>query len=295
MNERLRFPTQRESLAVTSFNPKTTALCFDRLVDGEGVVPDTIAFDPFFHRDVSKGEAGEGRKAKFEFVIDGNSIDFSVQGRGVTKKSENLRIEDAIALSGNYLTRMICEELARVLRLKSYPVYQSWNAFNKEYKSGNYSVIVSTISNLNIVLEDELTWDQVIEFRADKKARNSYRRFVHWLDKEMVGKSQSFIEDEISLKLEDYNNSIKKHGIKTAIGTLSSVLDEKFLASASAMSGALFLAGGPGVAILGGAGLVVGNTLLKIAEDAYDVQEELDEQKKDIAFIFEVQKYLRKH
>ncbi|MGK7885090.1 MAG: hypothetical protein AB4057_10765 [Crocosphaera sp.] len=292
MNERLRFPTQSESVAVTLFNPKTTALCFDRLVDISGVLPDSIAFDPFVDENASTVVE---RSADLEFIFDGNSVDFTVLEKGSTKRYENISIDNALALSGNNMIRMVCDVLKQDLRLRAYPVYQSLNAFNKEYEPGNYSVIVSTLSNLQIVLEDELSWAQVIEFRTDKKARISYRRLVHWLDKEMVGKSQSFIEDEIFLRLEDYNEAIQKHGIKTGIGTFLSILDEKFLASASAISGALFLAGVPELAILGGAGLVVGNTLLKIAENAYDVHEEFDEQKKDIAFIFEVQKELKKH
>lgn len=35
----------------------------------------------------------------------------------------------------------------------------------------------------------------------------------------MIGRPLSLIEDEISMQLEDYQKTLKKHGIKTCLGT----------------------------------------------------------------------------
>jgi hypothetical protein len=46
--------------------------------------------------------------------------------------------------------------------------------------------VMVTLENLQIVDEKGLSWDQVVSFREDTEARKKYRRFLHWLDKEMV-------------------------------------------------------------------------------------------------------------
>jgi len=69
----------------------------------------------------------------------------------------------------------------------------------------------------------------VIEFRKDKRARNKYKRLLHWLDKEMVGKSAQYIQEEIAERLEGYQWALRKHGIETTLGAIAATLDSKAL------------------------------------------------------------------
>ncbi|MCX5643754.1 MAG: hypothetical protein NTZ17_03575 [Phycisphaerae bacterium] len=121
---------------------------------------------------------------------------------------------------------------------------------------------MSALMDLQVVDEESLTWDQVVTFRADNEARKKYRRFLHWLDGTMLGKSQAFIEDEISQRLEDYEHALKKHGIRTVIGTIEEALDGKYILGA----GGFALVGHPILAALVAGLLVAGKVTVKLLQ-----------------------------
>lgn len=62
------------------------------------------------------------------------------------------------------------------------------------YRPGNYRAVVASLTNLAVVDEGQLTWDQVFEFRADSESKSAFRRLRHWLDAEMVAKPATFVE-----------------------------------------------------------------------------------------------------
>ena len=72
------------------------------------------------------------------------------------------------------------------------------------YQKGNREVIIATLDDLDIVVEEQLSLEQVMEFRADDQIRGKYKRLLHWLDKEMVGRSPNFVRDEVAIRLDDY-------------------------------------------------------------------------------------------
>lgn len=121
-----------------------------------------------------------------------------------------------------------------------------------------------------------------MQFRDDEDSQGKYKRFTHWLDKNMVGKSQSFIEDEISIRLENYEQALKKHGIKTILGTIQEALDGKYLLSA----GALTLAGHPAL----GAGLIIGKILVKLAQTKLDFDDVERGPNSEISWVYEAKK-----
>jgi hypothetical protein len=59
----------------------------------------------------------------------------------------------------------------------------------------------------------------------------------------MTGKSVAFITEEVLERMDDYESALRKHGIETAIGALSVLIETKDLAGA-AVAGALGLVTG---------------------------------------------------
>jgi hypothetical protein len=162
------------------------------------------------------------------------------------------------------------------------------------YHEGNKSTVVTTLGNLKIVNEDSLEWEQVQELRSDSQTRDNYRRFFHWLDKEMIGKSQAFIEDEISNKLSDYEEALKKHGIKTIIGTLKEILDGNFLFGTGAIAGITAFASEPILGIFAEAGLIIAKLSISIAEKKLDYEEIEKGPNSEISWVYEVNKLANK-
>ncbi|MBN1972625.1 MAG: hypothetical protein JW787_03230 [Sedimentisphaerales bacterium] len=193
----------------------------------------------------------------------------------------------------NYM-RMAAKSFSKKYAINISVVCSSEKERSNLYKEGNREVIVSTLSELEIVDELELTWDQVIEFRKDKRSLKKYRQFLHWLDKEMIGKSLAYIEDDITIKLEDYQSSLKKHGIKTIIGTIEEMLDSKYLLGTSSVIGSISIAGYPALGVLAGAGLILGKMAVKLSKMCLDFDDTERGTNSEISWVYEVKRRLNK-
>jgi len=158
------------------------------------------------------------------------------------------------------------------------PLYGSCTERDKAYSKGGKATILSTLSNLQIVDEKCLTWDQVLEFRKDEKAKKKYERLLHWLKKEMVGKSQSFIEDDVEQKLEDYEWALKKHGIKTVLGEISEVL----------VGGGIFAIADPKLGLFAAGAIVVGKVVVKVGQALLDFDDIERGPNSEISWVYEV-------
>lgn len=169
-------------------------------------------------------------------------------------------------------------------------IYDTKSQRDQQYKVGDRAVVVATLCNFGIVEEEGLSWEQVIEFRADEGNRRKYRRFLHWLDEEMVGKSTGFIEDEIALRLEDYERALKKHGIKTVLGTIEETLDGKYLAGAAGIVGSFTITGHPALGALAGAGLIIGKMGVKLFDAKLDFDDVELGPNSEISWVYEVRK-----
>jgi hypothetical protein len=167
------------------------------------------------------------------------------------------------------------------------PVFFNKKVRDLQYLEGNKNVIVTTINNLNIVDEEELTWDQVFNFRKDKESQLSYKRLQHWLDTNMIGKSQTYVEDDINLKLYNYKKALDKHGIKTVIGTIEETLDSKFLIGTSIASSLPFALDSK-LGILVGAGLVIGNIIIKLTKNRLEYNEIEQGPNSEISYLYKI-------
>lgn len=172
------------------------------------------------------------------------------------------------------------------------PLYASSTNRDAEYQPGDQAVIVAIVDNLGIVDEDKLTWEQVSEFRRDKDARVAFRRFIHWLDAEMVGRPASYIADEVSERLERYEWSLRKHGIERIIGALTTTLDAQNLLGASSVGVAVqMISNSPLWSMCAGGGLLVGRAVLSLTTALIE-RNELKLAQREISYVAEVKRQL---
>jgi hypothetical protein len=165
------------------------------------------------------------------------------------------------------LYRTFAEFLRKEKVMRIVPVFPHRNIRNLQYQEGQRWAVQAILCNIGIVDEGASSWAQVIEFRKDVDACRKYRRFLHWLDRDMVGKSLGYVQDEIADRLEDYRWALKKHGLKVITGTIEETLDGRYLVGASGAAASLSLAGYPTLGILAGAGLMLGKVVVKLAEN----------------------------
>ena len=281
-NKDVLLPAKDETVAI-SYKPKTAALCYDRVWSpSDTVVPKVIR--------CWGGTTAElnGRGLAADWNIKTNRETIVAMCGPEEKRLQLLRASTDYGLG--LVLREVAKSFSTEHGIPMVPIYYLSADRNSEYREGERKVIVATLSSLQIIDEANLTWAQVLEFRKDEEMRNKYKRFLHWLDKEMVGKTQAFVEDEIAIRLEDYEHALKKHGIKTVLGTIEEALDGRFLLGASGFTGTLTLAGHPALGILAGAGIVVGKVVIKIAQTMIDFDDVERGPNSEISWVYEVKK-----
>jgi hypothetical protein len=174
--------------------------------------------------------------------------------------------------------------------IKATPVYRGLASSDRLYERGDRSVIVTTLRDIPVVVEKHLSWQQVIDFRRDAQARKDLRRLTHWLDSEMVGKSHSFIIDEIGVRRERYEDALRRHGIETVLGALSATLDSRVLLGGAAAVSALSYAVDPSWSLAAGASIVVGKVAVHVAESLLAARAIANERFGEIAFVVDAEK-----
>ncbi len=288
----VRLPQPRESACIAA-NPKTAALCYDRVwAPACGVVPESVRFagdSPFEVRgflclvllqalDTISGTSDDAK------------ADLHVVHRQILRLMSQLG--EIRRNFGDTYQRAISSSLAAAYGLKAVPIYDSATYCDRDFCPGDYSTVIATLSNLAIVSESELTWAQVAEFRSDTLARTKYRRLIHWLDAELAGKPSSFVEDALAAKLDDYSWSLRKHGIATVFGVVSSILDLKTVSAASAASAGASVVAGPSWGLAAGLSVMVGNLAVRVSQALLDVKNARRGEHSEIAFIYEARKTL---
>ena len=115
----------------------------------------------------------------------------------------------------------------------------------------------------------KLSWENIMEFRNNKEAKNKLRNLRLFLCTNYEGKSRAFIEDDLSRRIDDYKETCRDFGFETKTSILSAVLDSKniratFVASAGAaiFNEPVVVAG----TILAGVSIEIGKIVIEISK-----------------------------
>lgn len=277
------YPRSGESLALSTTRPKTAALAFDRVYRIPIMtepVPNAIGF-----YGATTPELIWCSYALYVSVA--TQLGFEVQGLDtITPKNP--------ADNERRTLYTLCSELGYLYgRLPTLFFHNEANIAT-EFQAGSKRVLYTAISQIALVDEDELSWEQVTEFRLDKDARIKYRRMVRWIDDELRHHTPAEVEDFVALRLDDYEWALKKHGISTMLGTLSSLIDAKFIGTSSAIAAAAALSGEKLWGALMGLSVVVGKAVVTFGTSQLTTMQERRAENYEVAYIHEIKRITRK-
>lgn len=80
------------------------------------------------------------------------------------------------------------------------------------------------IQDFPSIKEDELSWEQVLDIRKDKKRNEQLKQFTKFCKKELNGLSPNEIREILEQEMDEYKEALKVHGIKTIIGTFTTLV-----------------------------------------------------------------------
>lgn len=276
-------PCRGDSLAISPHRPKTAALAFDKVyrfpLDTDGPPPE-VSFFCGTEPEISLAVALLIRNG----VVEGLIKDLVVKPpASAQERAENEKV----------IYRIVCKDLREELGLEPTICYANQVSKDAEFRPGPQEVLASSLSNIKIVNEDRITWDQVLEFRRDDSARRKYRRLIRWIDGELLESDKARVEDLIAKRLEDYEWSLKKHGLRASLGTVSALIDPKFLASTTAATATAAAAGGALWATLAAASLTIGRAVVSFGTAAIDGAEYRRKHNYEVAYVSDLKRRMK--
>lgn len=104
------------------------------------------------------------------------------------------------------------------------PVFLELRGYDRVFPNQEHEGLAACLAHVPTVLESKLTWKQVLEFRADAESVRKLRRFRNWFTLELLNKSGTEIQAQLSQKLDDYCWALRKHGLEAIVGGATSLL-----------------------------------------------------------------------
>jgi hypothetical protein len=146
-------------------------------------------------------------------------------------------------------------------------------------ESEQADVAISLLS-LKLVDAENVSWQQLLEFRQDPAARKSLRRLRLFAFENYSGKPKDFIRDDIHTRISDYEVAVRKWGFETKSGVITALLDSKIVRGGLVASGLSALFHEP-LAAIASAAVPVAIQLGRIALDIRKQQFALRDVMKD--------------
>ena len=217
-----------EKYATGLVKPKTTAIFFDKLLVTEDLldsrlsrlgytdIPNEILLQPNLSRVVITHEISH-------FVMDMDIQEYSSDDI-YSLFSDQTHVYKSSMNRNQRIYEVI--EIYHQLGINIVPIYFSPTEYEQCFLLPNNTnrplspTISICINRMPAIIEDKLTWEQVLDIRKDKESLKKIRRFNNWVTLELANKSESEIVAIFEKNLDDYSCTLKKHGIKTTLGAI---------------------------------------------------------------------------
>jgi len=203
------------------------------------------------------------------------------------------RVGPAAALDRNRVSdemRRIMAEKCQAAGYNVVPIYDSESSFRSEFKTGEHVTYQAAFANIPVVSPNDVTFEQVMEFRKDPDARRKYRDLRLWLQDGIEADSIEHASQIIEQRLDDYKWAIRKHGLNSVLGTISEIINWKNASAAGAIGIAATHMGNEMWGAIA-AGLTVGvQASVLLAKKLVDREDVRRGAHCEVAFIYDVQK-----
>lgn len=235
-----------EKIAVTTSSPKLHALFFDR-IDCQGLVGISGSEIPweYVNRLMTYESCLFYYLNYLAITLMKDSVFEEVRGDADFAKILTFLLTEAqkfgllgtdtcpYAIDKESMVRRQSEELRSLYKASAIPIYSSTDEFIKGFEEGSQIVTQRVIDNLSIVDEKKLEWKQVKQFREDRESRHKYAEFLEFLKSKWAGQNIDYYSYKIESKYHEYNESLKKHGVKTRLGAFKDIFSAKFILPSS--------------------------------------------------------------
>jgi hypothetical protein len=171
--------------------------------------------------------------------------------------------------------------------IDSTPTFMTDAVLDVAYPTGKAIAYQAALRNIPVVDEAQVTWQQVLEFRADRNAVAKYRALRVWLRAGLRATTVQEAVDIIASRLDQYEWALKKHGLRTTSGLIELLVGPKSLSLVTATVGLSAVIGGPIFAALAGGLVVTAGVTAALLERKIEREALAREEFADIALLHE--------
>ncbi|WP_428228736.1 hypothetical protein [Flavobacterium sp.] len=143
------------------------------------------------------------------------------------------------------------------------------------------------LNGLSLIDTSQISWKHIIELREDKEALQKLRRLRTFIFENYENKSLNFINDDLLNRIENYENTTKKWGLKTKDSVFKIIFNEKTAIAGTAATIMSAFSGVPISASLGSVCLI-GNIILEIRSHKRDLHQ--FKQDNPITYLIDIKK-----
>ena len=230
-----------ETYATGLVRPKTTALFFDKIFLPEYITDKHVAVSLKLNIDSAAYSSSAAERILDMEVLfardhrNAKSLDeyFSYWNLQYDELNDEQRI--IIQKWRNEGISSVVTEVKKMSGIDVIPIYLNQSLFSVDYKEIDTSliseenksasnIIAFCINQFPEIVEDKLEWNQVLEVRRDKDSNRKLKRFLSWVSTELLYKNENEVIETLNKSLDDYLFALKKHGILTTVGGISTVL-----------------------------------------------------------------------
>jgi hypothetical protein len=160
--------------------------------------------------------------------------------------------EDDISLNNPTNPRLIelVRNQSRLRNIDVVPICRTSEPLGLDTPPIENHAYQAVITNFPIVDEAKLSWKQVLEARNDPSLARSFVDLRLWVGSVPTGSTPEMLTDVLSVRMERYKSSLRRHGIESINGVLRSVIDPTKIATLSGVAVGMFQVGGPDLAVL---------------------------------------------
>lgn len=178
-----------------------------------------------------------------------HNVGISLSDPKVFAFSKLLELEESsfrYSKNRNEAIMVSAEEFCRQHGVHISPIYHNLTEFEKDTETIDYTrlskgrsiklrlrrantflnkdAFAICIQDFPSIIEEELSWEQVLDTRSDKISIQHLKQFTKWCNKTLSDKSPEEIRNTLYSELESYKMALKKHGIVTATGSFTTII-----------------------------------------------------------------------
>jgi hypothetical protein len=170
----------------------------------------------------------------------------------------------------------------------SVPFFDDSDPFLQFLHQGQSEALEIKLSNIGVIDHSRLDWGQVMEIRKDADSISKLRRLRLFMTEKYNERTADYIRDDLLLRVYDYEQACKKHGLELVISSISKTLDSKSILGTLAASAASTLATDLTGGILSGIAIQIGQLAINVAEKRLAF--ESNKNNSEIAYLMDIKR-----